>query len=63
MQQFTINFGDENQYTLNLAIAEHDIPRYALIFLEAGLKLSALCENNAASKDAQKMFAWVNAGS
>jgi hypothetical protein len=58
MQQLTITFGDKNQYSLNVAIAEHDIPRYALVLLEAGLKLSALCSNNSAAEDAQKMFEW-----
>jgi hypothetical protein len=63
MQQLTIKFGDKNQYSLNLAIEEHDIPRYALILLEAGLKLSALCPDNSAAKDAQKLFDWVNTAS
>jgi hypothetical protein len=60
MQQLTITFGDKNQYSLNLSISEHDIPRYALVLLEAGLKLSALCPNNSAAKDAQKVFEWAN---
>lgn len=63
MQQLNISFGDNNQYSLNLAITEQDIPRYALLLLEAGLKLSALCKDKSASEVAQKVFDWAETAS
>lgn len=63
MPRLTLDFGDSNQYSLNLVIAENDIPRYALLFLEAGIKLSELCQDSVSAHDAQKLFDWVNTGS
>jgi hypothetical protein len=63
MPKLTLDFGDSNQYSLNLVIAENDIPRYALLFLEAGIKLSELCQDRVSTHDAQKLFEWVNTGS